>query len=268
MTLSFDRVSVACAAAILLAGTADAAAEGWFSGDWYLTVGASGFVAPNYEGAKYMLMGASPLVSLGRAGTQARFTSRNDNISFALFDAGAVRAGPGGKIVWGRDGDDADELKGLDPVRWGAEAGVFAEVYPTDWLRVRGEVRHGLRSHTGVVADVHVDAFEDVTPTVRVSGGPRVSVASARFLDAYYGVSPRESAASGLSPFKSESGMRALGFGGAVTWRTTDKITTSLFGENARLMGSARDSSLVRERGSPNQLQIGISATYRFDFSM
>ena len=89
------------------------------------------------------------------------------------------------------DGDSAD-LTGLDPVRSGIEAGGFAEFYPTDWLRVRGEVRRGFRAHEGVVADVEIDAFADITPEVRISGGPRMSFASADYFDAYYGVSPAE----------------------------------------------------------------------------
>ena len=101
-----------------------------------------------------------------------------------------MRAGAAGKIIFERDSDD--ELAGLDPVRFGAEIGGFAEIYPTDWLRVRGEVLQGIRSHDGVVADIAVDAFQDVTPTVRVSGGPRISFASADYFEAYYGVNATE----------------------------------------------------------------------------
>src|SRR5262249_54055225 len=113
-----------------------------------------------------------------KAGTEARFSSRNDNILLGLIDHGSFRAGLAGKIVMPRDADDSDDLAGLDPVRLGVEVGAFAEIYPTDWLRVRGEVRRGFRAHEGVVGDVSADAFYDVTPEVRVSGGPRLSFAS------------------------------------------------------------------------------------------
>lgn len=268
MMLSFDRNLLACAAAVLLGSTAHAVAGDWFSGDWYLQVGAAGFSAPRFEGAKGRIFSASPLISLGRAGSQVRFTSRNDNMSFSILDVGSLRAGPVGKIVWGRSSGNADELNGLDSVKRGFEAGGFAEVYPTDWLRVRGEVRRGFRSHSGVVTDVFVDAFQDVTPTVRISAGPRLQVGSAKYLDAYYGVTPAESARSGLRPYKPDTGLSAVGVGGEIKWRITDAITTSAFGEYRRLMGPAKDSSLVRDRGSANQLMLGVSATYRFDFTM
>ena len=237
-------------------------------GDWYLTVGAAGFVAPRFEGDNSYIFNVAPIISLGKVGPQARFSSRNDNVSFAFIDKGSFRAGAAGKLLFERDEDASEDLKGLDPVRFGGEAGGFAEIYPTDWVRVRGEVRHGIRSHDGVVGDIAVDAFTDVTPTVRLSGGPRLSFASADYFETYYGVTPEESAASGLSAYSPKGGIRSAGIGGAVTWKTTEKVTTSAFGEYSRLLGPASKSSLVKERGSPNQFLFGVSATYRFDFQM
>ena len=252
---------LACAALLMpVTAAAGEGAFGWMSGNWYLTVGATGLVAPKFEGSSKYMLSAMPLVSLGKAGPEARFSSRNDNISLALIDDGEVRAGLVGKFLWARD-NDADELKGLKPVRWGGEAGGFFEFYPLDWMRVRAELRHGIRAHSGVVADVSADAFVDVTDTVQVSAGPRASWASARYFDAYYGVDAGEAAASGLSEYTPESGVRAVGFGGAVTWKASDQLTTSVFAEYERLMGPASDSSLVRERGSRDQVTIGASAT-------
>ncbi len=240
----------------------------WVHGDWKLIVGATGMVAPDFEGSKDLMFGVTPIISMGKAGPEARFTSRNDDISISLYDNGQVRAGLNGKIVAERDGDDADALKGLDPVRWGAEIGGFAEVYPTDWLRVRGELRHGVRSHSGVVADVAVDAFLDVTDSVRISGGPRISWASADYFDAYYGVDAKESAKSGLSEYDPGSGLKGIGVGGAYDWQVTEKLTASVFSEYWRLTGPAADSSLVKEEGSANQFTFGVSAAYRFDFTL
>jgi outer membrane scaffolding protein for murein synthesis (MipA/OmpV family) len=266
-----NLVSAALGVALIgspAAANAGEGAFGWLSGDWYLTVGASGIVAPNFEGSKKYLFSVAPLVSLGKAGNATRFSSRNDNISLALFDSGGVRGGVTGKFLPGRDDGDSDALKGLDPVRWGGEVGGFAEFYPTDWLRVRAEVRQGIRSHHGVVADVAADAFYDVTPEIRISGGPRLSFASAKYFDAYYGVNAQESAASGLSQYDPGSGLKSAGVGGAVTWKVTDPITASVFGEYSRLTGPAADSSLVRERGDKNQFMFGLSTTYRFDFTL
>ncbi|WP_292533211.1 MipA/OmpV family protein, partial [Mesorhizobium sp.] len=132
----------------LMAVTSAQAGEGsWISGDWYLTLGATGLVAPNFEGGKKYMLSAQPIISLGKAGPEARFTSRNDNISLALIDDGSVRAGLTGKFLFSRS--SKDELQGLDPVRWGGEVGGFFEFYPLDWVRARAELRHGIRAHNG-----------------------------------------------------------------------------------------------------------------------
>lgn len=244
------------------------AQEGFWSGDWYLTLGGAGFVAPKYEGDNGHSLQFSPIISLGRQGKAARFTSRNDSASFALFDQDAVRAGITGKLIMPRDGDTSDDLKGLKSVKFGAEAGGFIDIYPTDWIRTRAEIRQGIRSHDGVVVDLSADAFTDLTPDVRLSGGPRATWASNGYKDAYYKVTPSQSAASGLSPYDPGSGFHSVGVGAALTWKATENLELSSFAEYKRLVGDAADSSLVRERGSRNQLMFGVSASYRFGFSL
>lgn len=268
--MSFRFPTALTAAALLFVPATGFAGEGghFWSGDWYLKVGAAGFYAPRYEGSKSYLLQATPMISLGKAGSAVRFSSRNDNPSFALIDNGSFRAGATGKLVMPRDEDDSADLRGLTPVKLGGELGGFAEVYPTDWLRVRGEVRHGIRSHSGVVADVAADAFVDVTPDVRLSAGPRVTFATNDYMDAYYRVKPGQVAASGLAAYDPDGGVHSAGVGAAVNWRATEKIETSAFAEYKRLMGPAADSSLVRQRGDRDQFLIGISATYRFDFTL
>lgn len=263
-------IGAAAAAAVAIVFVAPAGAQegGWFSGDWYLKVGATVLNAPKFDGADGRGFAFQPVISLGKQGPSARFTSRNDNISFALIDTGTFRAGAAGRIVWRRDSSDHSDLAGLSDVRFGAELGGFAEVYPTDFMRMRGELRRGVRAHEGVVADLAADMFFDVTPTVQVSAGPRASWASGDYFEAYYGVDAAEANTSGLSEYSPGSGLRSYGVGGAVTWETTDQLTTSVFAEYARLAGPAAKSSLVRERGSKNQFTVGVSAVYRFDFSL
>src|SRR5262245_30375488 len=80
---SFMRHRLSCAAltAALLAGSTslavaqDSGQGGWFSGDWYLKVGAAGFTAPKYQGDDTYELMFSPIISLGKAGDDPRFTS-------------------------------------------------------------------------------------------------------------------------------------------------------------------------------------------------
>jgi outer membrane protein len=253
---------------IVSSGSAEAQ-EGFWSGDWYLTLGGAGFVAPKFEGDNGRSLQFSPIISLGRQNAkQARFSSRNDNISFALIDQGSIRAGVAAKLIMPRDDDTSDDLKGLKKVKLGGEVGGFIDIYPTDWIRARAEVRQGIRSHSGLVADTSIDAFTDILPDLQLSGGPRATWATGNYFDTYYGVNAKESAASGLSPYNPGGGLESVGVGGALTWKATRNLTTSSFVEYKRLQGPAADSSLVKEKGSRNQLLIGLSATYKFNFTL
>ena len=78
-----------------------------------------------------------------------------------MFDRGSFRSGVAGNFIWKRDDGTSDDLKGLSEVPFGGEAGIFAEFYPTDWLRVRGELFEGIKSYDGLVGDVTADAFTD-----------------------------------------------------------------------------------------------------------
>nr|WP_210309729.1 MipA/OmpV family protein [Ochrobactrum sp. Marseille-Q0166] len=243
---------------------AQPARKHFWSGDWYLKVGAAGMIAPKFEGSNKYRFSAQPLISLGRQGEAERFSSRNDNASFAFIDKDRFRVGAVGKLMFERDTD----IEGIHKTKFGGEAGGFVDVYPTDWLRFRGEVRHGIRAHKGVVADIAADAFYDVTPKIRVSAGPRATFASKDYMRTYYGVTAEEAVASGLKEYRPGGGWESVGVGGAVTWQATDKIDTSLFAEYNRLQDKAKNSSIVKDHGSPNQFTVGVSATYRFDFSL
>lgn len=258
---------IAISFSFLPAGTA-AAGDNLWSGDWALTLGGTGFVGPKFEGSKKNKLQFAPIISLGKQGAGPRYVSRNDNASLSLFDQGAFRAGVTGKLVMPRDSDDDKALRGMKDIKLGAEAGGFAEVYPTDFLRVRGEVRQGIRSHHGVVGDISADAFADVTSNIRVSAGPRMRIASADYFDHYYGVSAARAAAGGPSAYSPSGGLHSVGVGGAIDWKPTENITASSYVEYRRLMGPAADSSLVKERGSENQMVIGIAATYKFNFTL
>jgi MipA family protein len=244
----------------------ESAGSSWFSGNWYLKVGGALLHKPRFEGASGRALSLQPMISIGKAGGKsARFSSRNDNISLGFIDTGTFRAGAAGKLVFRRDGDTDGRLAGLSPVPFGGEAGAFVEIYPAEGFRMRAEVRHGIRSHDGIVADLSADAYMNVTDTIQISAGPRASWASADYFDAYYGVSFSESLDTGNAQYNPGSGIRSAGFGGAVTWKATDRLDTSIFAEYSRLMGPAADSSIVRQGGSRNQLTVGASAVYRLD---
>lgn len=255
--------------AISLMSVGPASAESMFSGDWYVKLGGAGFTAPKYQGDNKNKLGFSPIIAIGKQGPSERFSSRNDSAGIGLFDnSGAVNGGIAGKLIMPRDAGDSSDLTGMSKIKLGGELGGFANVYPTDWLRIRGEVRQGIRSHSGLVADVNIDAFTDLADGVQFSAGPRATWVSSKYNDKYYGVTPAQAAAGAPSPYNPSGGLHSAGVGAEVKWKVTPEAEIGSFAEYRRLTGDAGNSSLVRERGSKNQFVVGVQASYKFGFSI
>ena len=62
--------------------------------------------------------------------------------------------------------------------------------------------------------------------------------------------------------------MKSSGTRGAISWKETDNVTASLFTEYSCLMGSMADSTIVKELSSHDQLMVGVSTSYHFDFNL
>ena len=75
------RRNVVSALSVVLALAATPAlADAWWSGDWYLKVGGSAFVAPRYQGDNSYLFQGVPMISLGKADQTVRFDNLSNEI--------------------------------------------------------------------------------------------------------------------------------------------------------------------------------------------
>lgn len=232
---------------------------------WTVTIGAEGRMLPEYEGGKDFRFSAVPIIRVARAGAEARFRSARDSAGFALIDTGHFRAGPGLKVRLGRKESDSSDLIGLGDVDWAVEVGGFAEYWPTDWLRTRAELRQGFNGHRGVMADLMADVVVPVTPQLTLSGGPRMVLASAKALEPYFGISTGQALASGLPAYSASGGVRSYGAGAQAQYKWSPRWASHVFVEYERLAGNAGNSPLVTQRGTRDQVQVGIGTTYSFD---
>jgi len=237
------------------------------SSDWTVTIGAELGWGPSYVGSDRNKFGGKPVLSVRRADVPRNFTSPRDGFGFSLFDQGNFRVGPVGQVRMPRyEGDDAD-LRGLGRVDFVFEAGVFAEYWWTPWLRTRGELRHGIGGHRGLIGDVNADVVLPVTSQLTFSAGPRVTFASSAALNPYFGVTPAQSALSGLPLYSARGGLHAWGAGAQLRYDWTRQFATYAFVEYDRLVAGAAESPLVRQRGSRNQTYVGLGVTYSFDIA-
>lgn len=246
------------AAVLTAAGAASAA-------DWTVRLGVEGRVLPSFEGSDRYILAPFPLIDIRRAGTPERFHSPRDGASFGLIDSNGFRLGPTAKIKFPRRVRDDADLTGLGDVSWTFEAGLFAEYWPAQWLRTRAELRQGIGGHRGLVGDLTADVVVPVAPKLTLSGGPRLTLVTAAANEPYYSITAAQAAASGLPAYVSGGGVQSYGVGAQARYDLTPNWESHIFVEYSRLAGDAANSPLVRLRGRPDQIQVGIGLSYAFD---
>jgi outer membrane protein len=239
--------------------------------DWIVTIGGELRIGPKWAGApedKFGLTGA-PLVSIRKVGTPPEYFGPRDSFGFSILDLGQFKLGPAAKIVWPRKASDDQALNGLGNIDYALQAGAFAEYWPAQWLRLRGEVRQGFGGEKGVTGDLFLDAIVPAGQ-FRFSVGPRLTLQSAAAIGPYFGITPAQSAGStvaglpALPVYHAGGGLYSYGAGTQAEYFFNPQWATHAFVEYERLTGSAADSPLVIQRGSPNQFTFGLGATYSF----
>ena len=239
--------------------------------DWIVTVGVEGRLAPAWAGAPVNKPGLSgfPLFSVRQEGSPPGFPGPRDSIGFSVIDLGQIKIGPAFKLVWERKASDYAALNGLGDVGYALQAGGFVEYWPASWLRLRGEARQGFGGETGVTGDVFVDAIDPVGPWT-FSAGPRMTLQSAAATGPYFSITQAQSigsTVSGLSQlpvYRAGGGLYSYGAGSMVQYTFDPQWTAHAIFEYERLTGSAADSPLVTQRGSPDQYTYGLGVTYSF----
>jgi outer membrane scaffolding protein for murein synthesis (MipA/OmpV family) len=234
------------------------------SSGWIVTVTGNAKVGPSYPGADDLSFIAFPSFSLRRPGEPKRFTTPDDGLSIPLYDTPSLRAGLTGRFRGGRYLESDRRLFGFEDVRWAVEPGVFLEFWPVQSLRLRGEIRHGINGHDGIVADLagdYVSRFDRFTWSI----GPRLSLGDEEFTQTYFGIRPFEAAINGLVlPYSPSGGVTSAGVSTALTYDWSEQWSTTVSASYSHLVGDAADSPIVKRFGSEHQFSFGASLSYSF----
>jgi MipA family protein len=239
--------------------------------DWIVTVGVELRIGPKWAGAPDGTFGLTggPLFSIRKAGTPPEYFGPRDSFGFTALDLGQIKLGPAVQFVWPRKASSDTALNGLGDVNLALQAGGFVEYWPAQWLRLRGEVRQGFGGEKGVTGDLFLDGIVPAGQ-FRFSAGPRVTAQSTAALGPYFSITQAQSTNStvaglpALPVYQVSGGLYSYGAGSQVEYFFNPQWAAHGFVEYQRLTGSAADSPLVTQRGSPNQLTFGLGATYAF----
>lgn len=272
--LSAALGALGAAAATLPAAAQPAGAQA-FGGrpqtpDFSVTVGFAPVFGPIYQGADDY--GASVFPDIRLAWKDRFFASVPEGAGYNLVKTDNVKAGPLARIRFGREArtggspfllaGETDDLLGLPDIAAAAELGGFAQ-YSRGQFRLRGDLRRGFGGHEGVVSDLSAQIVRR-DGKISWSFGPRTQIASADFVDTYFGVGAAASVASGLPAFEAGGGVVSYGAGGSAVYPLSRSAAVTVFGGYDRLTGDAARSPIVDLRGDPDQLTIGVAFGYRF----
>lgn len=250
-----------CALALVVAFPAPAAAQ---DKGWIVTLGPGAAWVPKYPGSDAREVRFWPIIDVRRADQPQRFETPDENFGFGIIEARGFRAGPSINIQDGRDEDEA--IPGIGDVGTTVEGGAFAEAYLGNYFRLRGDVRKGFGGHKGLVGDVGGDfILGDPADRLLLSAGPRLRFANARYVRAFFGVNPQQSALTGLPAHDVGGGLHSAGALAFARYRLSDRLGVQAYSRYDRLLGDAADSPLVRsDFGSRDQVEVGIGLTYSF----
>lgn len=230
---------------------------------WIVTVGGGGVLQPRFPGAQDLELRPWPLFDARRIGTQAGFSTPDQSFGIGLVNGANFRVGPALNIASGRDEEEA--IAGIRDVGTTIEGGAFAEAYMSDAFRFRAEVRKGFGGHKGIIGDLGADYIMGSPEGTHFSIGPRLRLANARYVRAFYGVNPAQSALTGLPVHNVNGGLHSAGALAFAGISLGERLGLRAYGRYDRLLGDAADSPLVLSSvGSRNQFELGLGLTYSF----
>ena len=243
------------------AGPAAAQEQAQESGGRNVMIGTGVQWIPTFPGADSSRVTFLPLVDTWRVGEPMTPESPDEAFGFAVIGKrnSGVSLGPALTFAPTRN---ADDVPGLAKVGFGMEAGLFADLWPAEPLRLRAELRQGIGAHKALTGDLAADlVWRKGKEGPVLTTGPRLRWGSAKYNRAYYDV-PAAGAGS-LAAYEPGPGLYAVGATAGL--RLPLNRTFGLYGYAGydRLVGEAKDSPVV-QAGKRDQFSAGLALTYRF----
>lgn len=221
------------------------------------SIGPAGIVGPLYPGAKKYTQAVAPMLIFNRMfGVDLLGDPQN---GFFYFPD-AVIDGP-------RIPTDAAYLKGTKAVGLTLELGAGVGYHYGYW-NFMGSVRQGIGGQSGQVAEFGIDRLWIPNKRLFVTFGPRLQLASRQYMQAYFGVSQEEAAASDgfLREHDAKAGVRSVGLKATATYELPHNLQLHVIGDYQRYVGAAASSPLA-EYGSKNSFFALAGLTYKFSFN-
>lgn len=233
--------------------------------DFFILGGAAGLYGPVYEGSDEYELRAFPFALITY---KDRFYA--DPIRGAgayLLEKGAFRAGAGVNYAFGRDEEDADILTGMGDIDGGAAAEISLEYRPWEMDLPIGpsfttRIKHQFTgTDTGTQVELNGGFGFPVAGRMIVRPSLRAEYGTEEYNQAFHGVTPAQSARTGLPVYDANAGFRTVGAGVFGTYLVTDTWMLTGVVTYDRLIGDAADSPLTQDK---NQARVILGVVRAF----
>lgn len=225
-------------------------------------------VSPKYEGSKQYEVRGFPLIAPAGSpdAAEAGFVQFRgiDDIRFRALRFGGLEMGPLAGYRFGRDEDDSDRLTGLGDVDDGLVVGAYT-AYDFGGLKpflsyhhqVTGDVSGGLLRFG---AETRIPLARGMMLTA-IAGA---SYADDAYMDAYFSVTGAQAAASGLSAYDAQSGIKDVYLSLGTDIPLSELWSLKVGGKYSHLLDEAAASPIVE---TEHQFSGMLGLTYRFSIA-
>lgn len=231
-------------------------------GDRRIRIGLGPQLVPSYPGSDGFSLRPLVDVSVGRGDDVFPFEAADESFGFSVINEGGFGIGPALGLEGSRTAGDVGAP--LDKVSTTFEAGAFIQYAFGPGFRLRAEARRGVGGHDGWIGNVGADFVTRRGDDYLFSIGPRVTLADRRYHRAYFGVTPAESARTGLAAYAPGGGVQAVGATAGFLAQLNKRWGIYSYAKYDRIVGDAGRSPVVRTYGSRDQLSGGVALTYTF----
>jgi len=230
---------------------------------WQTEIGIGALYAPAFDGLGRYKIQPGPVIDIRYK--DEFFASTGDGIGANLFSFRHISVGAAISYDLGRSPHvDGTALSGLGTIHPAPEIKVFAttvlsESFP---LTIRVDGRRQLGATNGYVGDI--GAYLPMPGSgARFAWfvGPTVTLADNRYMQAYFGVSPKQAADTHYRQFKAFGGFKSAGLGVSSDYFVTSHTIIDVSAAFNRLLGAAALSPITRDR---YEAAVSVSALYKF----
>lgn len=189
----------------------------------------------------------------------------DDGLTWSVLKAKGWSAGPFVNYVSGRNANGS--LRGLRDVSGMAQLGGFVQYSPAEFWRVYAQVGQavgGASGQGGVLGKLGGELGYPLGLGVIGSSQLAVHFADGRQMSTFFGVSDSEAQASGISAYKASGGLQNVTLTQNFEFPLAQHWSLVTSASWVHLLGSAADSSIVREQGDVNQGSVQVAVSYKF----